>query len=501
MSFDHAALGLAHALAQDQGRAVALLVPNEWDFKSSSLVAAVDLSATHRAHSSLVNAIQAAKRRGVATRDCSIYMTMAPTHADKGMFIEQVHGNSYLHYLQGDLFYSRPSHESRHGVPSPVGAPPRYEPAGHAEQAVAFSAPESWWRNARATAEEIVISRNGLSYKLPRPAHPVQWKRLKAILAKTRTLTVETAALTGFVPRFAHRDVIGGRPYGALGAKAWAHFDQIFVCTLHAEVSLIKAWQAAQGALKDPPSGARLYTSLEPCFMCSGQLAAYKDVQDFVIVYVQQDPKFHPRPTFLTDANFGTHSADGLGLVYRSKGAREGWTARLAATHNRIAAAQLAKAQREFDERDEFLRLADLAEPDEQANSYRESAISVLNREKSQLRRFAKAAVMLGNMGGEIAEDGLPVTELRMLMDVWAGAVRLVMTVGGHVPPGDRLTADRIQGYFGSVGKYLDQTQHENKLRVDVDAVYKAKKKKKNKYAEKAAAAAARALEYGLRQG
>src|ERR1700747_1274571 len=131
---------------------------------------------------------------------------------------------------------------------------------------------------------------------------------------------VVKTSLAGHVPRFALPTHVAGGSYSALGATARRYSDAMCVytalalvparsdlatdagivrdspghnvgallvstrgkilswglnmgrinATLHAEVSVIKAFQASQSPSAEMPAETRLYTSLEPCFMCSG---------------------------------------------------------------------------------------------------------------------------------------------------------------------------------------------------------------------------------------
>src|SRR6266436_2565041 len=99
LDLDHAAMGLAHALAQHVGAPVALAVKAKWDGTPKTLFAAASSARTHKGHSAVVNLIQGAKQRNVSTLNLWIYSTEEPTYADKGMFITQIHGTSVLNYL------------------------------------------------------------------------------------------------------------------------------------------------------------------------------------------------------------------------------------------------------------------------------------------------------------------------------------------------------------------------------------------------------------------
>lgn len=534
LSFDHVAMGFAHALSERHGkRAVALAIPSDWDGNAGSLFAAVDTSATHVGHGAIVNLIQGAKRHGLSSSNLWIYHTGVPTHADKGMFIEQIHDNSYLHVLDaGNILSIRPSQNNRHGAPIPSSKPPVHENA--AGNLTTIDDRGSWWLNVLGDRrrDPAHVRFRGQAYQLPLALGQIA--KTKALLkARTDAVWVYNSPLPGFAPRVTLPPApIAEMFYAQLEDHARMLFDSIFVytalslvparggfaadaspvrgkggnnvgsvlvswtgeilswglnfgrlnATLHAEVSVIKDWQARNGGIKLPEQNSRLYTSLEPCFMCAGQLAAYHDVPGFTIIYVQTDPKFHPKPTFLTDAGFETAKADDLGLVYRGKGT--GWSSRLAVTQARLALnAPSAKVRK----------------------SYAESAISVLNKEASQVRRFAKAAFDLAAMGEKLlSDDDLSGAEREMLMETWAGAMKLVMIVGGHVPADGVMTALRVREYLNAVGRYLDDTQGQNKARAAVEAAYRKRRSGiiiVNKYQMRGIALAERLAEGGLVPG
>jgi len=506
LKFDYAAIGLAYALSRrNAGRTVALAIPNDWNGDVRKLVAAVDTSATNRGHSSVVNLVQHMKREGRLTSDINIYLSRRPTRADKGMFIEQVHDSSYLNYLDaGTVFFIRPSHANRHGLPTPVGAPPRHHVGVGVAAITLLNDPRCWFERVRSWDEESVTIRHaGQDYTVPMSlakSERTLTRKLLRVTARVADVRTHTTPLNGAVPAFAipaNRDF--GQTYTSLSITGRRFFDSIFAytamalvparlnaidnapvsglqghnvgavlaspsasilswglnfgqlnTTLHAEVSLIKAWQAARGGANIFPAGSRLYTTLEPCFMCAGQISSYADVPDFTIIYVQADPKFNPLPTFLVDANLETYTPDDLGLTYRGKGV--GWQARLAATQARLAQHAVGKKKK----------------------SYQESAIAVLNKEASQARRFAKAAYDLAELGLEIAASPyLSSRQIQMLWNAWLTSMKLVMLAGGHLPAGTALTREYVMDYMNRLGIYLDNTAHQNTLRAAVEAGYR----------------------------
>ena len=59
--------------------------------------------------------------------------------------------------------------------------------------------------------------------------------------------------------------------------------------TLHGEVNLIRSYQAASGGAA-LPAGARLFTTLEPCSMCSGMITRTAGTNRVTVVSGQKDP-------------------------------------------------------------------------------------------------------------------------------------------------------------------------------------------------------------------
>jgi tRNA(Arg) A34 adenosine deaminase TadA len=503
LTFDYAATGLAYALSRANGnKTVALSIPTRWDGSADMIVAAVDRSATHRGHSALVNLIQNVKRDGGYTSNIAIYLSEPPTHADKGMFIEQVHGNSSLSYLRnGTVYYIRPTHDSRHGAPTSIDPPPRHDVPGAAP--TVLNDPLSWFSNVQRNGDSVNITHGGRRYDGIAIADENRVRTRQLLGLRVRDIRIYKAPLGGRAPRIAiPASEYTPTTYTAMSITGRRFFDYIFAytamalvparlaatadapvsglqghnvgavltnesgsllswglnfgqlnATLHAEVSLLKAWQALHGGATAIPPNARLYTTLEPCFMCAGQIASYADVGGFTIIYVQSDPKFHPLPTFLTDARLETYDADDLGLTYRGKGID--WTTRLAATQ---------------------ARLAQHSAPGRKRASYQESAISVLNSEPSQTRRFAKAAWDLAELGEKIVDsDYLSGAQRGMLLAAWMGAMQLVMKVGGHLPAGTTATKVHLRSYMSRLGVYLDDTSHKNDLRAAADPAYRAR--------------------------
>lgn len=73
---------------------------------------------------------------------------------------------------------------------------------------------------------------------------------------------------------------------GADGRRlAWAHNTNAANRTLHAEVNLAQAWWTRHGS--GFPPGAALHTTLEPCRMCQGMLAAC--LPDLHVLYAAGD--------------------------------------------------------------------------------------------------------------------------------------------------------------------------------------------------------------------
>jgi tRNA(Arg) A34 adenosine deaminase TadA len=506
LKFDYAAIGLACALSRrNANRTVALAVPNDWNGDVRRLAAAVDTSATSRAHSAVVNLVQHMKREGKSTSNIGIYLSARPTNADKGMFIEQVHDNSYLNYVDGGtVYFIRPTHANRHGVPSPAGAPPRHHVSVGVAAITLLNDPRSWFEEVESWDQEsVTIRHGGRQYTVPiaGPDRGMMRKFLR-VTARVAHVRTHTAPLAGSVPAFALPATADlGSTYTSFSLTGRRFFDSIFAytamalvparlnavdgapvsglqghnvgavlasssasilswglnfgqinATLHAEVSLIKAWQTAHGGATPIPPGSRLYTTLEPCFMCAGQIAAYGDVRDFTIIYVQADPKFNPLPTFLEDARLETFTPDDLGLTYRGKGVD--WQTRLATTQARLVQHAVGKKKK----------------------SYQESAISVLNKEASQARRFAKAAWDLAELGDQITENELLSGNQRgTLLSAWSAAMRLVMLAGGHLPAGTALTRVHLTSYMNRLGVYLDDTAHQNTLRAAAEPAYAAR--------------------------
>lgn len=525
LQLDLAALGYAYHIKRNNGdRDVALSIPNNWDGATVvHLRAALDSSHAHLGQSALVSLVQNCKPNGVSTSNITIYMTCPPTPADKGMFIEQVHGRSYITYLDAHnaVWNLAPDKGHRDGIPSPGHRSPQYSPiGGHDAQWVELNNPRSWheWANNTVPPGNTVqLQQGGLQYAIQLPPG--------ADAAKVRTLV---GAAVDAVPCWVNPvgallpDLgLPGPPatagtYAALNDAEKIYFDRIYLdtalalvpvrtqmqddpdsslhdllgnhvssllvgtngqflawglnvgrqnATFHAEVSTLKDFQRRQGGLNLPPNDTRLYTSLEPCFMCSGQIVAYSAVHGLEVIFAQGDPAFGGNQTHLHASPIASRSAGDLHIWYR---AGTDWSAKLGGKQTDLSTYQQT------------------VNP-QQRNPYALSTISTLSRQASFTRRFAKAGLHLAELGDALTGD-LQVTGANrgFLLDCWRTAMHFLLRIGGFVGHGAAVSQVHMRLFLQSLGRYLDQTAGQNTLRQNmpgaVGATYRARVRQAGKY-------------------
>lgn len=334
----HVLMALAYAISG--GRGAALLIKHGGG--PPRMFLSTDMHHAYPGHSPAVNVIQHVFRLGdwSMLTDVDIYLTARPTDADLGIFIEQTkqaNGKSAgprLYYENaGTIVAARPSKlvapplnvkavipviRLNYGMPitrlngiwgglAMAGATAVSLFSGTAAIAAADQALVGWLLGNRRQTEADVLRRYGVvPYEDDGTSPPFDQAWFQAMpynltfhnLSPEGQRLFDSLFLLLCYALASHSPPIRGKHGGSakVGAVMVAPDGTIlswgvdFSATFHAEVSTIKLYQDG-GLAVDPPEGTRFFTTLEPCFMCSGLIAtAYGHIRGFTVLYGQVDP-------------------------------------------------------------------------------------------------------------------------------------------------------------------------------------------------------------------
>ncbi|HYW09319.1 MAG TPA: Bd3614 family nucleic acid deaminase [Longimicrobium sp.] len=486
---EYALMALAYKLREQYGADVALLLakkPEEFHGSRLRMFAGFNASPSARGHTAVVNLIQNLYQLvgwGALT-DSLIFCTTDPSPADMGIFIEQMKASNQnakvrLYFVDGGTIVScRPTKlvvgainpkpdefVSLKGLPPVNGAWPELV-RGDAKLTLD---PGQKKFLAELLQVDTPIARvlkhlGAVPYRIgaagaprfdgrqPQPA--MSFHQLEGRGADMFDSILMLAAYALASPSVQQKGKQGGgAKVGAVLASATGEilsWGTDRSATFHAEVTTIKLFQEKYHNDRIP-DGARLYTSLEPCFMCSGLLASYKDVSRFTVLYGQTDPAVHNEAsTFLKGLDFVKEIEAGMVPYLNSD---RGSYAR----HIDSKAAKLGTWK---------------------PKKYAKSVMQQMEV-ASFSRVHAKAVLHLAGFGIAIALTQSGKQE-KFLTALWKQAVDLVSAVGG-LPPATLLAR---------TGKHLDDTRGMNPA-LQQDAPYMARPRAPNKWSEAAEAIAA----------
>lgn len=351
----HVFMALAHALSN--GHPAALLVKRNGN-QMPSMFLSTNMHHAYPGHTAVVNVIQHAYKEGWGyLQDTEIYLTREPSDADLGIFIEQIKqqgkkGEPRLFFTLGDQricecrptkltikainvksvlnsvalslgdqVVAQPTSLNGRWASLTYGGGPTLSLQGQTAQVEAsdkalilklLSNKGVTEMSALRRYGIVPYSSDGTATPFDQALYPdaingIAFKHLtqgqKDIFDSLFLLVCYALAAPAPPVQGKHG---GSAKVGALmvsprgGILSWG-VD--FSATFHAEVSTIKLYQDG-GLNQPPPAGTRFYTSLEPCFMCSGLLnTAYSGIPHFTVRFGQIDPAVHQQAkTFLKDS-------------------------------------------------------------------------------------------------------------------------------------------------------------------------------------------------------
>lgn len=483
-------------------RQAALLVPNGWAGAEADLKVAGPASGAFPGHSALVVlAQQVCDVDGALLNQGIVFLTYAPTDADKGMFLEQCR-NSRLYYCDaaGRVFrcgITKDNVAASEQLPNPqvntgglvdvlLNSAPAWRPRARAgggweiqhtgamrQLTLPGNAPD------RVKAENLFAARDNLvlSYRLPTrptlpgvrlPNRPRQVSTYGALNGAGKRLFDEIALCTvlALIPI---RELSIAANLGPLNAPeargnevasllysqdgrilSWGLNTKDANQSHHAEVTLVKRWQQSYGR-RPFPDAARLYSTLEPCFMCSGLLAdAYGAVNNLKVVFAQDDPACSNagRQTFLDRLPGNVASnAHTLGIRYSSSGST--WGQKLEVKQAAFGAGGAARA-----------------------GIYAQSTINLLAEQVAFRRRLAKASTQLTGIGAQILIEAQAGAR-PFLTEMWVNALRFLAVASGWSNGTAPLTQAQVEGMLYELADLLQDTRHQNpdadmEIRIDI---------------------------------
>ncbi|WP_019643575.1 cytidine/deoxycytidylate deaminase family protein [Novispirillum itersonii] len=480
----HVLMALAHTLSN--GRPAALLVKRNGNAMPTMFLS-MDMHHAYPGHTAVVNVIQHVYKEGWAyLQNAEIYLTAEPSDADYGIFIEQIKQQGKAG--EPRLFFTRGDDRICECRPSKLTADPRN---------IKSILPDVR-QNTGAMLPSLNALWNSLGHAGPKTiqylGHTFTAADADAALIKT-LLTTPAATTRAVLRRFGivpyandgtappfdqaeYPDAGNGVTFNHLTQKEQYIFDSLFllVCyalaapsppvkgkhgetakvgalmvsprggilswgadfsaTFHAEVSAVKLYQDG-GLNMPPPPDTRFYTSLEPCFMCSGLLnTAYSLIPHFAVRYGQIDPAVRQMAkTFLKNSYIDERKATTRYDIDSAKGL--------------------------FADRLDLKGTQELGTFD--SGRFKKSVMQQLDV-PSFRRRYAKAALDLLAMPYVIMH--IPDTQghRAFLLHAWKNAMAVL----------SRAKGSSVDPLMRRMGHYLDQTRGQNPIKAQ-DQAYQAK--------------------------
>lgn len=470
---------MALACALSNGRPAALLVKRNANAAIlPAMYLSTDMHHAYPGHTAVVNLVQHVYKEGWSfLQNAEIYLTDEPSDADYGIFIEQIKqargGEPRLYFTMGNGHLC----ECR---PTKITDDPRNLKQSYAKirlsNGMRLSSLNGLWAHLTAPGAGTIGVQGNTATVAAGDGPLVQTlltNRINTAAAVKRRFGIVPYSNDGTAPPFDqadYPDTANGRTFAHLPQAEQDIFDSLFllVCyalaapsppvkgkhgdtakvgalmvsprggilswgadfsaTFHAEVSTLKLYQDG-GLNLPPPVGTRFYTSLEPCFMCSGLInTAYSLIPGFAVRYGQIDPAVRQQAsTFLKNSNIDERKAT---TRYDIGGAKGLFADRL----NQKGTQDLG---------------------DFAPNIYRKSVMKQLDV-PSFRRMYAKAALDLLAMPYVIMRVPDTYGDRTFLLHAWKNAMTVL----------SRAKGSSIDPLMRRMGHYLDQTRGLNPIKA-----------------------------------
>ncbi|CAM4506948.1 cytidine/deoxycytidylate deaminase family protein [Corallococcus exiguus] len=303
-TYHHEAMIRLDKLAEGQPAAM-LVFP-----KSGLYFLAFDASEELLGHSPLVNVVQNVLDgdSGVAKvwdkiKGCYLYLNYWPTESDLGISIQQLTARDdrliCRDWEAQVLYLMQPSKENRKGLLKAFKADPtvsnkpkavasengKDDPESKVCKAIKAE-PKKKYVNAlpRADARDFVIrSGSTRGYEKLSPTG----KKLFDDIFLLAAFVLGSELFDGEKPH-----TVGALLVSEAGDLLSWGIDES--ACIHAETSTLKLLtQELRNGMREELESCRVYTSLEPCFMCAGLLAEFGATRKLAVVYGQVDPAVH----------------------------------------------------------------------------------------------------------------------------------------------------------------------------------------------------------------
>jgi tRNA(Arg) A34 adenosine deaminase TadA len=308
-TYHHQAMARLDTLASGK-RAAMLVMPN-----SKLFFVAFDASHEVPGHTPVVNLVQhvldgdpGVKKVWDKIKGCYVYVNYWPTESDFGICVQQLMARNDRIICPDPeepvIYMLHPVKENRRGLlqafkaePSVTGNKPKAAAAEmELEKQEKLIGPVISGTPSKQFSESLE-RKDGRVFLIPN----TQRLRYPNLSREARQLFDDICLLTAFVLGSALFDrsekelhTVGALLVNEEGDILSWGLDES--ATIHAETSTIKL--LAQVLKKEPSvaeqlESCRVYTSLEPCFMCAGLLAEFGKQRKLTIVYGQVDPAVH----------------------------------------------------------------------------------------------------------------------------------------------------------------------------------------------------------------
>ncbi|MBN8467687.1 hypothetical protein JYJ95_14300 [Corallococcus exiguus] len=291
----HRAVDLLERLAKE--RPAALLI----NIKPALVAYSVDFSFV--GHSPFINLLQGTmqKKGRAAVNECFVYVNYPPTDADLGFCIEQLKFDQHrlIHHdpARRVFFVMKPEKNARTRLLAAFRAPAQSQDLAFAEDRDGIPGKEKSV-DALLDGEPLEYS-DFVPSELPQLSGPPNSSRLtyEQLSESGKRVFDSIFQLATYAMA---SPVFGANEVHSVGALLVSRHGSILSWGIdtdgyrHAEVNTIKMLNGMDlsGGLADD---CRLYTSLEPCFMCSGLLSSVGTslLKRLTVIFGQVDPAVH----------------------------------------------------------------------------------------------------------------------------------------------------------------------------------------------------------------